>query len=147
MQPLHNDSYDVLIYTQRSTRFGLGERWFIVGSFKSRLEALNEFQTLNEEFHANATIIILAVKVRYDAQTGRFKDSIFASRGIAPLINRREMNPLTRDDRKKLIAATAPIRQHQQTTPSAQHKPSIPWGSIAGLCALIVFVMSFVLYR
>lgn len=91
-------SYELLLYAVSDTRFGVENRWFTAGSHRSRNAARLAFLELSEEF-TSARVILLLVASMHDPATGRFRDVIIEARGIAPLIDRKRLQHLTRDDR------------------------------------------------
>lgn len=126
-------TFEVLLYTLPGTRFGLEERWFVVGPFADRLNAMAEYEMLCREFREDALVVLLLVAVVLHEETGLYRDRILSARGRAPLIRRERMAPLSAQERRRLIAATAPLRRTPRRSAQPPPQPAgAPWLAIAG---------------
>ena len=137
-------TFEVLLYTLPGTRFGLEGRWYVVGPFAERLDALAEYEQLCREFRPDSLVVLLLVAVVPDAATGLYRDRILEARGRAPLIRRDRMAQLSAQERRRLIAATAPLRRRITRRPMAQPPaPAKPWPRLAAAGGAILAAILF----
>jgi hypothetical protein len=125
--------HEVLLYSKRGTRFGMGERWWLAGSFPDRLDALHEFRALCREFRPELTVVLVVAAVE-DPATGQYRNRVVDARGRAPLIDRDAMSPLTPRDRGRLAKATLPEREMRRHDLPAAGGARLGWS--LGLVAL-----------
>lgn len=126
-------TYEVLLHTLPGTRFGLEGRWYILGPFAERLDAAAEYEALCREFAADSLVVVVLVAVVHDDVTGLYRDRILEARGRAPLIRRERMQQLSGQERRRLLAATAPYRRQPRPRPAGPApEPSLPWAWLVG---------------
>jgi hypothetical protein len=147
-------TFEVLLYTLPGTRFGLEERWFVVGPFAERLDALAEYEMLCREFREDALVVLVLVAVVLHEETGLYRDRILAARGRAPLIRRERMATLSAQERRRLIAATAPLRRMARRPAPPPPKSGgtpllaiIGWGAVALVAALATWALAIGWFR
>lgn len=133
-------SFEVLLHTLPGTRNGLEGRWYMAGPFAERIDALLEYDQLCREFGQRALVVLVLVAVIWDETTGLYRDRILEARGRAPLIRRDRMLPLTTEARRRLLAASAPLR----TVRSAPRPPAArrgwDWPALAGGLAAVAAI-------
>ena len=132
----------MLLYAVSNTQFGGENRWFQVGEHHSRHAAHWAFRDLCKEYPSRQVILLLVASV-HDPETGRFRDVIVESRGVAPLIDRKRLERLTRLDRPLIARATDPPRPGapRRATPLPPSRPG-RWLTVVGgaLAAVAVLV-------
>ena len=136
-------SNELLLYAAADTRFGVENRWFIAGGHRDRLAARLAFQELCEEFPHQRVILLLVASI-HDAASGRFRDVIIESRGIAPLIDRKRLQRLTQHDRPLIAKAVAERRA--PILPPPGPSPGLGWW-VAGWSGAVAMLMLLVLLR
>ncbi len=130
-------SFEVLLHTLPGTRNGLEGRWYMAGPFAERIDALAEYDMLCREFGQRALVVLVLVAVAWDEETGLYRDRILEARGRAPLIRRERMLPLGTETRRRLLAATAPLRTVRSAPRPPAPRRGWNWRAIAaGLVAV-----------
>lgn len=104
-------SFEVLLHTLPGTRYGMEARWYQLGPFAERLDALAEYEALCRDFPPGTLVVPVLVAVVHDDATGLYRDRILEARGRAPLIRREGMLHLSTPERRRLIAAAAAPRR------------------------------------